>query len=309
MRGLITDPEAPGGLRLADDLPEPVPAANEAVIEVVAYAINPGESTLIRLRPNGFRPGQDVAGRIAQAALDGSGPAAGSRVVAYPEWEGWAERIAVPTSAIATLDDTVEFEQAATLPVSGLTALRALRLGGAVLGRRVLITGATGGVGQLAIQLAVASGAHVTAQVSAEPRAGEAKELGAHEVVTSLDQGTLAPFDHILEGVGGPLTTQAVRLLKPGAAVVLYGGGKPEKATLSLADFYGPGAHNARIIGFISTEPDATKGEDLGILATLVASGVLTPRIGWRGDWTQTADAFEALAARSFRGKAVLTLG
>jgi NADPH:quinone reductase len=138
MRGVITDSAAPGGLRLADDLPEPQPTAGELVLAVRAFSINAGETSLIEQRPDGWRPGQDTAGVVVAAAADGSGPAAGTRVVAYPEWEGWAERIPVPVNWVAPLPDAVPFEQAATRPAAGLTALRALRIGEAVLGRNVL---------------------------------------------------------------------------------------------------------------------------------------------------------------------------
>src|SRR3954452_5917058 len=134
MRGFITDPTCPGGLRLADDLPEPEPTPDQAVVEVRAYSVNPGEAALIKQRPSGFRPGQDIAGTVIRSAADGKGPAVGERVVGYPDWEGWAERISVPVDSLAVLDDDVSFEEAAALPVAGLTALRALRVGGSLLG-------------------------------------------------------------------------------------------------------------------------------------------------------------------------------
>lgn len=306
MQGIITDPGSPSGLRLADDLPEPEPRSHELVLGVRAFSINAGEPTLIRQRPDGWRPGQDVAGIVVQAAADGTGPAAGTRVVAYPEWEGWAERIPVPTNWVAPIDDRVSFEQAATLPVAGLTALRALRVGGAVLGREVLITGATGGVGSIAVQLACAAGARVTAHVSSPDREPETRNLGAHQVVTALDD-SLGPYHLVLEGVGGQLTAEAVHRLAPAATLVLYGG--PGGATqLRLADFYYASAYNAKIVGFVSTVPDETKGEDLAILAGLVADGRLVPSIGWVADWTETAAAFDAMARRMYRGKAVLTV-
>jgi NADPH2:quinone reductase len=306
VRGVITDSREPGGLRLADDLPEPEPAAGECVLEVRAFGINPGEVRLIEERPDGWRPGQDVAGVVLRAAADGGGPPVGARVVAYPEWEGWAERIPVPTRWTAVLDDRVSFEEAAALPVSGLTALRALRLGGSVLGRDVLVTGATGGVGRLAVQLAVAAGARVTAQVSRSEREAEARELGAHRVVTSLDDAT-GPFHLVLDGVGGPALRQAIGLLAPGATAAVYSSvaGATE---LTLSDFYRSGAYNAKVVGFVSTVPEETKGEDLAILAGLVADGRLRPGIGWVGEWTRTADAFTAMARREIRGKAVLTV-
>jgi hypothetical protein len=91
---------------------------------------------------------------VLRQAADGSGPPAGARIVALMDELGWAERAAVRTQRIAVLPDTVSFAAAAALPVAGLTALRTLRHGAPLLGKRVLITGAAGGVGHLAVQLA-----------------------------------------------------------------------------------------------------------------------------------------------------------
>jgi NADPH2:quinone reductase len=307
VRGLITDSAVPGGLRLAEDFAEPEPAPDECVVEVRAFSLNYGETILLKQRPDGWRPGQDVAGVVVRQAADGSGPAEGTRVVAYLEWEGWAERVAVPTRAVAPLEDRVRFEQAATLPVAGLTALRSLREGGAVLGRNVLVTGATGGVGQFAVQLARAAGATVTAQVSGPSRIPEARELGAHHIVTALDDPALGPFHLVLDGVGGPQLSQAVHRMAPGATLAMYGRVGNSTSEISISDFYRQ-AWNARIVGFISPVPEETKGEDLAILAGLVADGRLRPRIGLELDWRKTAQAFAALTRREVRGKAVMTI-
>ena len=307
MRGLITDPTAPGGLRLADDLAERQPGPGDCVVEVRAFSVNYGETLLIKERPDGWRPGQDVAGIVVRPAADGSGPAEGTRVVAYLDWEGWAERVPAPARAVAALNDRVSYEQAATLPVAGLTALRALREGGAVLGRNVLVTGATGGVGQFAVQLARAAGATVTAQVSSPSRETEGRELGAHHVVTSLQDPDLGPFHLVLDGVGGDLLAQAVHRMAPGATLVAYGRVGNAASQVSISDFYRQ-AWNARIVGFISPVPEETKGEDLAILAGLVADGRLRPRIGLTFGWEKTAEALAALSRREVRGKAVLTI-
>jgi NADPH:quinone reductase len=307
VRGLITDSAAPGGLRLAADLPEPQPGPGECVVAVRAFSINYGETALIQERPDGWRPGQDVAGVVISRAADGSGPPAGTRVAAYLDWEGWAERVPAPARAVAALDDRVSFEEAATLPVAGLTALRALREGGAILGRSVLVTGATGGVGHLAVQLAVAAGATVTALVTSSAREAEARELGARHVVTTLDDPGLGPFHLVLDGVGGPLLARAVHHMAPGAVLVAYGRAGGPASQISIGDFYRQ-AWNARIVGFISPVPEETKGEDLAILAGLTADGRLSPRIGLTLGWEKTAEAFAALSRREVRGKAVLTI-
>ncbi len=304
MRGFITDPKAPGGLRLADDLPEPTPAAGEALVEVRAYSVNRGELFLLQMRPDGWRPGQDLAGVVIQAAADGSGPAVGTRVVGLVDWECWAERVAVPSYLAVPLPEEVSFEEAASLPIAGITALRAIRLGGSLLARRVLVTGATGGVGQFAVQLAVASGAHVTALVTSLEREPEARNLGAHRVVTSLDDNVPGPFDLVLDGVGGQVLTEAAHRLAPGGAAVTYGTlGGP--APLALLDF--PRGPACRVVPLFHAYPLETRGDDLGALVALVADGRLRPLLGMVSDWTETRAVLQALRERRVRGKAVLT--
>jgi NADPH2:quinone reductase len=303
MRGFVTDPSAPGGLRLADDLPEPEPAANELLVDVRAFSVNRGELFLLQQRAEGWRPGQDVAGVVVRGAADGSGPPAGARVVGNVDWEGWAERVAVPSHWAAPLPEAVSFEQAAPLPIAGLTALRALRVDGAVLGRDVLVTGATGGVGQFAVQLAVAAGAHVTAHVSGPEREEEARTLGAHEVLWSLEDESLGPFHLVLDGVGGAVLRDAVHRMAPGGTAATYGtlGGPAE---LGLRDF--AQARHGKVVGFFFAEPEATRGEDLATLARLVADGRLDPRLGLVRDWTEAVEVLAALRNREVRGKAVL---
>jgi NADPH:quinone reductase-like Zn-dependent oxidoreductase len=102
---------------------------------------------------------------VERAADDGGGPPAGTRAVGLVKRGAWAQLAAVATGWLAPLPDQVSDAQAATLPTAGMTALRSLEVGGLLLGKRVLVTGATGGVGRMAVQLARASGAHVTALV------------------------------------------------------------------------------------------------------------------------------------------------
>lgn len=306
MRGWITEPGADAGLRLATDLPEPEPAPNEALVQVRAYSLNRGELGLIARRPDGFRPGQDVAGVVVQPAADGSGPAAGTRIVSAVDWHGWAERVATPTELMAALPDSVSFEQAATLPVAGLTALSALRFGDSIVGKRVLVTGATGGVGQFAVQIALAAGAHVTAVVSSEQRLEEARDLGAHAVHTSPLPEGIEPFDHIMEGVGGASLVESMRNAVAGATIAFYGtvGGPSE---ITLADFQRRSSIKIRS-HILDAEPGRRTGQELSRLVALVADGRVRPLIGLSLDWTETPAAIRALTQREVRGKAVLTV-
>ena len=122
------------------EVPEPEPAAHEALVGVRASSLNRGELALLANRDDGWRPGQDVAGVVTRPAADGSGPPTGARVAGLVEGAAWAERVAVPTARLAELPDGVDFERASTLGIAGLTALRIVRLGGSVV-----LSGATVG--------------------------------------------------------------------------------------------------------------------------------------------------------------------
>jgi NADPH:quinone reductase-like Zn-dependent oxidoreductase len=302
MRGFATDPSAPGGGRLVDELPEPEPASNEIVLEVRAFAINRGELSLIERRTDGWRPGQDVAGIVVRAATDG-GPLLGTRVVGIVDWHGWAERVAVPLDCVAPLPDSVSFEDAASLPIAGLTALRAVRVAGSLIGKRVLANGATGGVGHLVVQLAAGSGAHVTAHVSGPERQELARSFGAHDVVWSLDEAA-PPFDVVLDALGGSALKEALHRMAPEGTAATYGV-MLGPAELSLMDF--ASAHNGQLIGLVHSYPPQTRGEDLATLVRLVGEGRLKPHLGLVCDWEQTVDVLQALRNGHVRGKAILT--
>jgi NADPH2:quinone reductase len=304
MRGYITDPSAPGGLRLADDLPAPEPGPGELLVEVKAFAVNRGELSLLEQRNDGWRPGQDVAGVVVEGAAQEWGPPAGARVVGVVDWHGWSERVAVPVAQAAELPEGVTFEQAASLPIAGLTALRALRVAGPLVGARVLVTGATGGVGQFSVQLARAAGARVTALVTSPDRFDEAYALGAERAVVELgdDDGL---FDLVLDGVGGEPLRDGVQHLAPGGTAATYGM-LAGPAELGLIDFRTAAYPPGKLVGVFHAYPLETRGRDLATLASLVADGYVRPLLGSVRDWTELAVTLAELRDRRIRGKAVL---
>src|SRR5499427_1752374 len=180
-RAVVVDPEASGRLVIRP-IAAPVPDRGEAVVRVRAISLNRGEVRRSTMAAAGWRPGWDIAGEVERPAANGSGPRVGARIVGLLPEGAWAERVAVPTHAIAALPDKVTFSQAATFPVAGLTALYALAKGGLLVGRRVLVTGATGGVGDFAVQLARLAGAHVTAAARRQDQVAALRALGAHDV-------------------------------------------------------------------------------------------------------------------------------
>jgi NADPH2:quinone reductase len=298
---VIYDPQARANLRLAD-VDEPAAAESEAVIQVRATALNFGEVHFLdRMRKPGEVPGWDAAGVVVQAAADGSGPPVGSRVVGFHGAGGWAQRRTVPTENLAILPDSVEFGPAAALPVAGVTALQALRRLGPVVGRRVLITGASGGVGRFAVQLAARAGAHVVAAVGSEARGAGLRDLGAAEVVVGLADITERVFG-VLDNVGGQLLAEAFSLVGDGGSAQSIGMASNQPTTIDFEAERLSGAQK-------SLEPFTVRtpfGADLGYLVALLAAGEIDPQIGLRSSWNEVSDAAAALLDRRVAGKAVL---
>src|SRR6266568_1236297 len=198
----------------------------------------------------------------------------------------------------------VVVEQAAALPLAGLTALRTLRLAGDLLGRRVLVTGANGGVGRIQIQLAAAAGAEVTA-VARPQHEKELLALGASSVVADpAAAGGL--YDLVADWVGGPSLAAGIGKAAPRGTVVL-GSSNTEKTPVSIYDFFGH--EGARLVSYLSYAYPEPPGPDLTTLAGLVAAGRLDPAVGLVNTWTHLRDALTALAERRISGKAVLTVG
>lgn len=304
MQALVHDPAASAGLRLTD-VTDPVPAPDQVLIEVHAASLNHLDVGYrhVRLRP-GEVPGVDAAGVVVRAAADGSGPAAGTRVTSFGMGGAWAGLRAVATAGVAVVPDGVELAAAAALTAAGVTALQAVRALGPLYGKRVLITGASGGVGRYAVQLAALAGARVVAAVGSPARGAGLAELGARQVVTDLLDVTV-PVDGVLDNVGGPLLAAAFALLGPGGVALSIGQACGQPTTIDFEQVRLRGGHG-RLSAFMVGFPMAA---DLTELLALAGSGRIDPQIGWRGPWEKAADAAQALRDRRVAGKAVLEIG
>jgi NADPH:quinone reductase-like Zn-dependent oxidoreductase len=298
MRALLVDSSAKTGFRLGDTA-DPTPAPNEALVEVKAISLNFGEVSGGYSQEEGAVQGWDAAGVVVRAASDGSGPKVGARVVTFGYGGAWAQLRAAATSEIAVLPDNVDFAEASALPVAGVTALRALRQLGPVVGRRVLVTSAAGGVGRFAVQLAARAGAHVIASVGSVARGEGLKELGAAEVVVGIE-GVHGPLHGVLDNVGGPNLATLFGLLAVGGSIQSIGAVSGEPTVFPPYGTVGP---HRRLESF---QMGLGLAEDLAYLASLLAEGHLDVQIGYRGSWENSEDAIAALLGRKVVGKAVL---
>jgi NADPH:quinone reductase len=262
------------------EVDEPVPSPNETLVRVRAFSLNRGEVVDLARGNDGEAVGWDVAG-VAST---------GERVVGVVRRGAWAELVAVPTSQLAVIPDGVPDVDAATLPTAGLTALRSLELGGFLLGKRVLVSGATGGVGRYAVQLAELAGASVTG--------------------VRVADGLAEDFDLVVDAVGGATFAAAIEHVAPGGLVVNLATGSPDEIVSFRATRFdrSPGAR-IYTLNLLDELPRMDAADGLARLVSLLADGRLTAAIALEAPWQELPRAIEALLARTISGKAVLRIG
>ncbi len=312
IHAVTVDPRVEGRLAIKE-YPAPAPLVSEALVRVKAFSLNLGEvRTALSEAPAGWRPGWDFAGVIEKAAVDGSGFKAGTRVVGLVFHGAWGEQVAAQSSFLAELPDSISFAEASTLPVAGLTALYGLERNGSILNRKVLVTGASGGVGNFGCQIARNAGARVVALVRRPEREKNARDAGAHEVVIGEDLSPAAsfgPYHTILESVGGTVLASALGMLAPGGMCVSVGVSSSPQTTIDVGTLMHVGGASwyGFFLGYEFQREPASKG--LARLAQMVADGKVKAPIELETSWDQIGKvATQLYRDRAIAGKAVLTL-
>lgn len=312
----------PDRLRLRE-LPVPAIGPGEVLVRVEAAGVDQGVwhvvtglPYLVRAAGFGLRrpknpvPGLDAAGRVVAVGAEVTRFRPGDEV--YGTCDGsYAEYARAHQDRLAPKPTRLSFAQAATVPVSGCAALRGLRDAGRLTaGQRVLVTGAGGGVGSFAVQLAKAYGAHVTG-VCRTAKTELVRSLGADHVIDHTREdfttGT-GRWDLILDTAGNRPLTRLRRALTPKGTLVLVGGpggggafqgmGRPIRAML-LSPFAGQ-----RLTSLMSIEPAA----DLETLAGLIGSGALTPALDRTYPLAEASAAIAHLRTGRPAGKLALTV-
>lgn len=310
MKAVVTDAQSTGHLTIGE-APEPIPDSNEVLIRVTAFSLNRGEVRRAETANNGTQIGWDTVGIVEQSARDGSGPTTGTRVVGFSRrMQGWAEKVSLPTRDVAAIPDSISDSDAATLPVAALTALYALERCERLLASQVLITGASGGVGHFACQLAGLMGATVTALLRRPDHQALVEATGA-SVIISRDGSGLehsGPFRSIIDGVGGDQLGQLLSRLEPSGRAVLYGVSGGATSPLPVRDLMSTG--DGRIDGFhLYRESEfETAQRGLDRLLALMVDGRLKTLVSVTGDWSEVGTVAAQLIDRDFPGKAVLTV-
>ena len=251
-------------------------------------------------------------GAVQKDTRDGSGPTEGKRVVGFSRrMHGWAELAAVPTTDFTGIPDAVADVDAATLPVAGLTALYLLQRCERLLGSKILATGASGGVGFFACQIANLMGAQVVAQLRRPYFAQLVRDLGISEVVISadgIDLDKYGKFRAIIDGVGGQMLSKLISQLEERGRAILYGVSAGAEATLAVRELFM--TCDGRIEGFhLYREAEIeSAAKSLDRLLALVVDGRLSTHVPITEDWSNIGTIAARLIGHDFPGKAVLTI-
>jgi NADPH2:quinone reductase len=307
MRALVADPSASPALSLAD-VPEPSPGPGQLLVRMEAASVNRGEIRTAAKQPPGRVIGWDIAGSVVALGEGVSGFEVGQRVLAVsPTGGAFAELAAVPAAWTMTLPSAADPVLAAALPVAGVTAMNILRLARVHAGDRVLVTGAAGGVGMLAVQLALDAKATVIGQASSEQRAAAVRELGAEALIHPGDGSAVdGEFDVALDAVGGPMLAPLLRATGLGGRVVVYGNSADAESTFRVEEFY-PKAITIYGFRIFQSVPPEQGIRDLATLAEQTVEGRLRITVQATAPLSEALPLVRDLYDRRVTGKVVIT--
>jgi len=320
MRAATRDQYGPGDVLTIEEIERPQCGPDEVLIAVRAASVNPydwhqltGTPYLMRLdggwdKPKSRQLGLDVSGVIAAVGADITKFAVGDEVFGSAEG-AFAEYVSVKDDLLVHKPANLSFEEAAAVPIAALTAVQGLRDHGRLeAGQRVLINGASGGVGTYAVQLAKHFGAEVTG-VCSQKNVELVRGLGADHVVDyNSDDFTanVMAYDLILDNVGNRTFSQYKRCLSPSGSYVIIGGPKnavfgplPHMVTGLLAFKFG----KRRAAVFMAQQSHS----DLELFAELLTAGTIKSVIDTVYPLSQISAAFNHLETGRARGKIIVT--
>lgn len=289
----LASPGGPGALEL-EEISVPDLAPGEALIRVHAAALTKDELEWPEDRLPAI-PSYEVSGTVAAVAQDVQTVSVGDSVYALTDFSrdgAAADYVAVGAELLAPKPRTLDDVQSAAIPLPGLSAWQGLfDHGGLEAGQRVLITGAAGGVGHLATQLARHRGAYVIGTASPASK-DAARGFGAHEVIDGSDLGSLEPVDLAFDTVGGATLEASPAVIRPGGRLVSVAEEAPEIAREAKIE-----------TSYFVVEPNR---EQLVELSRLAEAGDLLPAIDSVFPLADARSAFERVQASGKRGKVVL---
>ena len=303
----------PETLRLVE-LAKPAPNANAVLVQVLAVSVNPADwrslratpvfarATLGLLRPKYTILGVDIAGQVEAVGSGVTRFTPGDEVYANlldHGFGGFAEYVAVPVDVLALKPANLSFEEAAAVPMAGVTALQGLRHHGDIgAGQKVLVNGASGGVGHFAVQIAKSYGAEVTG-VTSTRNIDRVRSLGADHIIDYISEDftrTGQAWDRILDTIGNRSVSDLRRALAPGGTCAVSG-------FTTMGKLLDVRLRGGRRISIVSAHATA---KDLELLGEVIEAGKLRPVIDRRYPFIELPEAIRYLEAGRARGKVVV---
>jgi NADPH:quinone reductase-like Zn-dependent oxidoreductase len=312
VRAVIAEQFGDASVLTPEEVPSPAPISTEVLVEVHAAGVNPvdyktrsGGGVARWVGPPPFVPGWDVAGIVVSTGYGVTRLAAGDRVFGMPHFPraagAYAEYVTAPSLQLARIPDGIDFVHAAATPLAALTAWQALfETANLTSGQRLLVNGASGGVGHLAVQLGVARGASVVALARSDSH-GFLAGLGARELIARGEQDVeraATDVDVVLDLVGGEETAAALTTLRPGGVMLAVADGADEAARVRALEL-------GVLVFDTLVEPD---GRSLDAIAELMAAGSVQVAVDSVFGLEDAAEAHARLEAGGTQGKIVLSV-
>lgn len=327
MKAIVQSEYGSADVLSLEELEKPVVADNEVLVRVRSAGVHAGDWHLMRgdpflirlisggvLKPKITTIGTDMAGQVETVGKDVTQFQPGDEVfgdLSECGFGAFSEYVAVPENALAHKPANLSFEESATVPVSGLAALQALRDYGEIQsGQRVLINGASGGVGSFAVQLAKGFGAEVTA-VCSTSKIAMVKSLGADTVVDyrqSDPTKPTQPYDLIVDAAAYRPFSDFLDALAPGGTYVMVGGATSEffRSMLlgSFTERFKDKASRRHVKCLVSTPNQA----DLTVLKDWIKAGKLKPFVDRTYPLAEVATAIRYVEERHVKGKVAISV-
>ncbi len=322
MKAIVYHKYGPPDVLELTEVEKPIPEDNQVLVKIHAASVNYGNLVLLKgepflarfafglLKPKYSIPGGDIAGRVEAVGKDVKQFQPDDEVfgdLSRCGWGGFAEYVSVPENALALKPANLSFEEAAAVPMAAVTALQALRDKGKIQpGQKILINGASGGVGTFAVQIAKSFGAEVTAVCSTR-NLTIVRSIGADHAIdyTKEDFTRKAErYDLILAANGYQPISAYKRLLSPNGNYVMVGG---SGAQMFQAMAFGPWISMAgsKKMGNILQRQNQ---KDLVFMKELLDSGKVKPVIDRSYKLSEVPEAFRYFAEGHSQGKVVITM-
>lgn len=301
MKAVVFTKTKSGKVLEISEVPTPVPKNNEVLIKVRGASVNP-----LDWRMKSRTPGVDLSGVVESVGKNVTQFQAGDAVLGAAKW-AFAEYTCSPESNIITKPETVSFEQAASIPIAGLTALQGLRDKGHLQPRQnVLINGAAGGVGTFAVQIAKYLGANVTAVCSSR-NIDQSRSLGADRVIDYTRQdlsNESQRYDLLLDNVGNVPLPECNRILAPQGRCVLVGA--PKKLWAVATRILNANVRSLFLRQHFTFFIAKVNKADLTFLCDLIQTGRLTPVIDRTFSLSEASEAIAYVEQGHARAKVII---